>query len=236
MDGLAGAGAGALRLEAAPFLRRIVVTGAPDRPWATPWHGDGVPDGLRRAAEAEVVPADLLMVIFTSGSTAAAKGVVHTHGTVVRKVATGQDATGFPSTEGLRVFAGLPFFWIGGIQTTLGALHSGATLVCQDRFDPAGALDLIEAERVDFVMLWPTLRQRLEHHAELTGRTVPTTQFLGLRRTEVSADGGVRTNLGMTESMGPHATGPDTDHRIVDAAGQVLGAGVRARSACAATP
>jgi acyl-CoA synthetase (AMP-forming)/AMP-acid ligase II len=166
------------------------------------------------------VPADLLLVIFTSGSTAAAKGVVHTHGTVVRKVATGQDATGFPSDDGLRVFAGLPFFWIGGIQTTMGALCSGATLVCQERFDPDEALDLIAAEDVGFVMLWPTLRQRLERHAERTGRALPSTAFLGLRQLDVTPDGAVRTNLGMTETMGPHATGPATEHRIVDREGR----------------
>lgn len=68
-----------LLLGAAPYLRRIVVTGAPDRRWATRVDpAAGVPPALLGAVEAEVSPADLAIMIHTSGSTADPKGVLHT--------------------------------------------------------------------------------------------------------------------------------------------------------------
>ena len=103
-----------------------------------------VTDDLLRAIEAEVVPADLAQVTYTSGSSADPKGVVHTHGTVVRAtagLAALQTADGTPA----RFFCAFPFFWIGGTLILGVALQSGATVLVTERFDPGAALDLIEA-------------------------------------------------------------------------------------------
>ena len=82
-----------LFLPALPYLRSVWMTGATDRPWA--WQvsledevqGGAVTDELLAAVEAEVVPADLATVVYTSGSSALPKGVVHTHGSIVRTTA-----------------------------------------------------------------------------------------------------------------------------------------------------
>ena len=52
---LSGQRAGRLALPAAPYLRRIVLTGEPDREWATRWDGEtaaGVPAEVLAAVEA----------------------------------------------------------------------------------------------------------------------------------------------------------------------------------------
>src|SRR5699024_7011250 len=68
-----------LALCAAPYLRRIVLTGETDRRWATRSDAEvtGVPHEILGAAEAEASPADLAVMVHTSGSTADPKGVLH---------------------------------------------------------------------------------------------------------------------------------------------------------------
>ncbi len=50
-----------LAMPEAPYLRRILLAGSPDRPWATRWDADGaaVPPEVLTAVEDEVFPADL---------------------------------------------------------------------------------------------------------------------------------------------------------------------------------
>ena len=91
VPGLADASGSPLFLPETPSLRAIWITGGTDRAWATPIELEAEPDvdpriddELLAAMEAEVVPADLAQVTYTSGSSADPKGVVHTHATVLR--------------------------------------------------------------------------------------------------------------------------------------------------------
>jgi len=77
LPGLADARGTTLFLPEAPFLRSIWVTPGCDRSWATsveleaePPSNATVTDELLDAMEAEVVPADLAQVTYTSGSSA----------------------------------------------------------------------------------------------------------------------------------------------------------------------
>ncbi|PRC49973.1 long-chain fatty acid--CoA ligase, partial [Mycobacterium sp. ITM-2017-0098] len=85
-----------LHLADAPFLRAIVLTGDATAPWATQVDdGQSVPPAVQVAAETEVSPADLAIMVHTSGSTADPKGVLHTHGTLVRQTSTWPEAIRF---------------------------------------------------------------------------------------------------------------------------------------------
>lgn len=209
LPSLAAAGSGPLRLSEAPFLRRIWVTGPCDRPWAssvdlldtTP----ALPPGMLEAIEDEVTPADWLVTIQTSGSTAEPKAVIHSHGAVMRRTA----AALVPGIGTSVIFAGMPFFWVGGVLTLGGALHNGTTMLCQDRFDAAAALDLIERENANAVSGWFTLLHALRTHPSLPGRTLHPMLLAQLNPS--GPPPAYTTPLGMTESMGPYLTYPHPD-------------------------
>ena len=67
--------------------RRRTVRSAP---WATPWEREDrlVSTELLKAAEAQVFPSDLAIMVHTSGSTADPKGVLITHGTLARQTSS----------------------------------------------------------------------------------------------------------------------------------------------------
>jgi acyl-CoA synthetase (AMP-forming)/AMP-acid ligase II len=190
-----------LRLAALPYLRRVRVLGESTRPWALSIADDEqVADELLERVEAEVVPADLLVLIQTSGSTAAPKGVLHTHGAVFRKTAIGLGMG--------PIYLAMPFFWVGGLLVLCAALQNGSTLVCQERFEPAGALDLIEQHRVTVVASWFTVTDALRNHPSVAERDLSCIPSLLADPQSVP----YRTPLGMTETLGPHMTFPHPDH------------------------
>ena len=221
VPGLADATGSPLFLPDAPSLRAVWVTGAPDRAWVTPLDLDApapdvVTDDLLRAIEAEVVPADLAQVTYTSGSSADPKGVVHTHGTVVRATAA-LAALQTPDGTPARFFCAFPFFWIGGTLILGAALQSGATVLVTERFDPAAALDLIEAAPATHVLGWPTLLQAMRDHPSFDGRTLPDIPGLTIGPADVALVGGpvpgIPAHRGMSETVGNITS---VGYRVVD--------------------
>ncbi|MEX1009287.1 MAG: fatty acid--CoA ligase family protein [Acidimicrobiia bacterium] len=204
IPGLASSEAGSLFLPKVPYLRSVMLLGDRTRAWATPADGESseplvrVSDDLLGAVEDEVVPADEMVVIFTSGSTSEPKAVVHTQGAVFRK--TSLPTPGIPPPGGC-VFVGQPFFWVGGLQNLGSAIQSGATIVCQPRPDPAAALALIERTRATMVIAWANTTQRLRADPSFATRDLSAIPQL----TMPAGDPELRHNsLGMTETVGPH--------------------------------
>jgi acyl-CoA synthetase (AMP-forming)/AMP-acid ligase II len=222
-------GGSRLRLPAAPYLRRIVITGPCDRAWATHWDidedcGDAE---LLAAVEQEVSAADLAVIVHTSGSTAEPKGVLHTHGTLVRQtsgwVGAVRHVTGASGAP--RVLCAMPFFWIGGILGALGALHEPLALLVLPRLEAGAALDLLERERGNGVIGWPTFTEQLRAHPTFAGRDLSSAPMLSGGPADLSLVGspdGVPSHRSMSETGGSFAF---TDIRIAGADGREVPAG-----------
>lgn len=207
VPGLSDASDAALRLAALPNLRRIHVFGETDRGWA--WHLPvrAEPDVVA-AAEARVHPSDDHIVIYTSGSTAQPKGVIHTQGSVLRQ---GWFMAGLHDWHpGDRVYMPLPYFWIGGyVYGFLAAMLTGATTICEERFDPPATLRLLERERVTVTMGWPHVGSALAAHpdfasTDLSALRGPYHQVLLADDVRVSDPGLLVEPLGMTETATSH--------------------------------
>src|SRR5690606_7329464 len=88
---LARARAGALRVPSLPYLRAVWAWGDAERPWAQPGErlaegpdDPAIDDAFLRAVEAQVSPADPMLILYSSGSTGDPKGAVHGQGSVLR--------------------------------------------------------------------------------------------------------------------------------------------------------
>jgi fatty-acyl-CoA synthase len=85
------------------------------------------------------------IILYTSGTTADPKGVVHTHASLVAEGRNIEERLGL--RPGDRFWSPLPLFHTGGIVTMLGALAARAAFVHVGTFEPGAALDQLERER-----------------------------------------------------------------------------------------
>jgi len=110
-----------------------------------------------------VTAADPLVIMFTSGSSGAPKGVEHSHGNALGAVASGLAARCITSET--RLYLPMPFFWVGGFGSgILSALLAGATLVTEEAPRPETTLRLLESERVTLFRGWPDQAEALARH------------------------------------------------------------------------
>ena len=160
---LAASRPGALRSPAAPALRRVVALDG-DVPGADRWAdlSADVDDAFLDALEARVSPTDLATVFFTSGTTAQAKAVVHTHGALAVSARRIADCLG--TTPDDAWWGHMPLFWSGGfVIGALETLAGGARIVLQEQVDPGSALALLEAEGCTIMAGWHQAGPLLEH-------------------------------------------------------------------------
>ncbi len=121
-----------LFVTAAPQLRHVIVD--PERGCR---RTRTVDPGLLEAMEEDVDGCDPLAIVYTSGSTSAPKGVVHTHGALLAHQQNLNEIRGLTADD--KLFCNSPFFWIGGFAFgLLATLVAGSTLMCSNATD-AGA-------------------------------------------------------------------------------------------------
>jgi acyl-CoA synthetase (AMP-forming)/AMP-acid ligase II len=234
---------GGILVESHPFLRSIWTWGPGRRRWAAPVEelvacAPRIGGELLAACESEVSPADPMVVVYSSGSTADPKGAVHAHGPAVRHSHNLWQMRDLIEEDVL--YTPMPLFWVGGFSFTLiAAMHAGATLVFEDQFEPGQTLELLERERVTQVLGWPHMAKALVDHPTFRERDLSSIRAgsygaLLPQHLQAGADVPTANSLGMTETLGPHTfeskenplppekegsfgpSVPGVEHRIVD--------------------
>jgi acyl-CoA synthetase (AMP-forming)/AMP-acid ligase II len=145
------------RLPEVPYLREVWLWGDGTAPvWARQVELTREPTvdaTLLSAAEAQVHSSDPAVIVYTSGSTADPKGIIHSQGSCVRQGMKVAASMKYKSDE--RAYAPLPFFWVGGLMTTAMCIMCvGATMIDTEKTG-AERLDFLERERITTVIVWP---------------------------------------------------------------------------------
>ncbi|HEU5084449.1 MAG TPA: class I adenylate-forming enzyme family protein [Acidimicrobiales bacterium] len=147
-----------------PFLERVAVLGEDS------WDellvgGTAASDEALDERAAAVTPDDPALVIFSSGTTSAPKGILHGHRSPALQCWV--QAALFARHPGSRVFSALPLFWTAGLNTAVGAtLAAGGCWVAQETFDPGAALALLARERVTEPYTLPHQTAALAEHPD----------------------------------------------------------------------
>jgi acyl-CoA synthetase (AMP-forming)/AMP-acid ligase II len=214
----------ALRVLGAPYLRSVWLDDVDGITWARPVDellaradAPGAPDAsLLAVAEREVSPSDDAFVVYTSGTTATPKAVVHSQWATARQPP--ELAPIFLMTECDRTMPLLPAFWMGGIAAALQVLCTGSTLVYPPSPDLEDALDTIERYAVTYVVIWQALA-KFRAAAIARGIDVDAIRGTGAPPRDEHGDlipPGLRANLfGMSETFSAHSAEP-INHRMPD--------------------
>ncbi|MEY2468887.1 MAG: hypothetical protein QOF21_1585 [Actinomycetota bacterium] len=109
--------------------------------------GDVVSDATLDAHIWEADEDDDALIIYSSGTTAKPKGILHGHRSPTLQFWIQSQL--FRRTERTRLWMAFPIFWTAGLNTGMGALlASGGCWVMQEAFEPHEALALMARERV----------------------------------------------------------------------------------------
>ncbi|MFV0316801.1 MAG: class I adenylate-forming enzyme family protein [Microthrixaceae bacterium] len=231
-----------LMMPSHPYLRAVWTWEAQPRQWCADVsvlteRADSVSEGILVEVESEVYPADPMVSVYSSGSTAEPKAALHTHGAVIRHAHNLGQMRDLTSHDVL--YTPMPLFWVGGFSFTLvAAMHVGATLVFEEQFEPGATLELLERERVTQVLGWPHMAKALVDHPSFAQRDLSAIRAGSMaallpQHLQAEADVPKASSLGMTETLGPHTfetreelpperlgsfgrSVPGVEHRIVD--------------------
>jgi cyclohexanecarboxylate-CoA ligase len=189
------------------------------------------------AAPAPAVPTDaaaIALLIYTSGTTADPKGVLHSHETLLAEARSLGPVHGLGAGD--VVLMPSPLTHVSGLMhaVVVPAVH-GSCAVLLERWDPGQALALIGRERVTYMVGAPTFLRDLAHHPALATADVSSFRLFSCGGADVDPtlvqEGAARLGCvakrvyGSTEFPTVTTTGPDDPPaRRIDSDGRPIGA------------
>jgi cyclohexanecarboxylate-CoA ligase len=182
---------GGLRAEL-PALREVLVARAAPPPsmrsWeaflATPW--ERAPQTADRVV-AGVDPDRLLLLMYTSGTTAEPKGVLHSHNTLIAEVRSLARVHALTTAD--RTLMPSPLTHISGVvHAILTPALLGTSAVLMQRWEAGEGLALIERRRITYMVGAPTFLQDLVSHPERARHDLTSLRLFSCGGAEVSAE------------------------------------------------
>lgn len=160
----------ALPGAALPLLHTVVVLGSDVPAGALPGSALREPAAtLPDAASEGVTPDDVLLIQYTSGSTAFPKGVMLSHDNMLRDAAAVGARMGLRGDD--RYFYVRPFYHVAGTTLALlNSLQARCALVAVETFDPEKSLALLEAEACTVMGGNDTIYLMLMNHPDFKTR------------------------------------------------------------------
>ena len=166
-------------------LHTHVVVGTPDDSEAIALRD--VLDNHASDMHTELDAAALSELIFTSGTEAEPKAIMHTEQTINVNVRAVIDAMGL--ANGDVVWMPSPIGHSTGLNFGLRlALYEGLPIVLQDRWDAARAAELIERERCTYTLAATTFLNDLVRHSTVSGRDLSSMRCFGCGGAPVPPD------------------------------------------------
>lgn len=158
-------------------MRLRIVTHAPAPPPG--WHAYDalIATAPALAAAPEATPEEPAMMIYSSGTTGAPKGILLSHGALVQNAAMTLDV--LRNTAADRYMTILPLFSSFGHSfdfLQVGLLR--ASLVILEQFDERRAVELIDRYRVTFMAGVPTMMARMFDRANIGDRDITSLRLL----------------------------------------------------------
>ena len=121
---------------------------------------------------------DIFLVMITSGTTGFPKGCQINHETYALRSINNAITKGLSADE--RALITLPLHFNAGRGSMMGMLYLGGTVFIQEKFNEENFLRMIQADRITYTILVPTLCDRLLRYSKLDKFDKSTLRYLGI--------------------------------------------------------
>jgi acyl-CoA synthetase (AMP-forming)/AMP-acid ligase II len=184
---------------------------------------DLLKQGRDEEPQAEIDQDDVMMIMYTSGTTGPPKGVITSHRNVMANTNTMTLELRIV-TESINLLV-MPMYHNGGFWPLMTHFYQGATTIVLPRFDVEQVLALVEKEKVTFLNLVPTMLNRLVSHPRISDYNLESLQLIMYaaapiapeklkKAMEVFGPHRFYTGLGSTEACGSMLSFPATEHAL----------------------
>lgn len=208
LPGLDSATPGRLALPGAPALRAVVALSGDAPPGFLAGLADGDP-APADDARASLQPGDMILNLYTSGTTSRPRGCLHDHASLVAEGQAVTERLGLRPDD--RFWTPLPMFHCGGFDAAVATMAAGCTMLHSGQFEPGAALRQLAGERCTiafpaFETIWlPVLEHPDFAEADLSALRIVANVGAPERMRSMQArlpHAAQVSCLGMTESCG----------------------------------